>query len=259
MFAESGYEVCVGRAGRVFAWEEHRRRFLRTIEGIRLPDPNGTLERVERCRRELVAAFGSGPFLLYLHVSGGVAPRLHVLPNDPMPGVYGTILPLDREKLAREQERGLTAVTRPDLRWPRATWKTTQLLANVLAKKEARAAGVDDVIFVADDGVVLEGAATNVFWVAGGRIRTCPLTRNVLPGVTREVLRSRMDVAFDEVEADLATVLRADEVFMTGTTRDVTAVVALDGKPVSGGRPGPVARRLAASFAALFERECPPG
>ena len=78
------------------------------------------------------------------------------------------------------------------MRWRGATWKTTQLLPNVLAKKLARAAGADDVIFIADDGVVLEGAATNVFWVGDGKVRTAPLTRNILPGVTRELLRTQL-------------------------------------------------------------------
>src|SRR6185503_9761506 len=158
------------------------------------------------------------------------------------PAVYAAIRPHDRSNLAREQERGLTAITRPDLRWARATWKTTQLLPNVLAKKDSRAEKADDVIFVDRDGVVLEGAATNVFWVDSGRVRTCPLSRNILPGISRELLPARLGVAVEEVAADLATVQRASEVFMTGTTRDVTAVVRIDGKAIGDGRSGPVAR-----------------
>jgi D-alanine transaminase len=257
MFAEAAYEVCVGRGGRVFAWDEHRRRLDRTVRGIELPEPDAALARADQAVRELVAAFGPGMFLLYLQVTGGVAPRLHVLPRDPSPAVYGTIRPHDRANLAREQERGLTAIVRPDQRWQRATWKTTQLLPNVLAKKQSRAEKADDVVFVAADGVVLEGAATNVFWVDRGRVCTPPLTRNLLPGISRELLR-KLDVAFDEVEADVATVKRASEVFMTGTTRDVTAVVMLDGATIGDGRPGPVARDLGRRFAELFERECPP-
>jgi D-alanine transaminase len=257
LFGEAAYEVCIGRGGRIFGFDEHRRRLERTLQGIALPDIPATLGRVDHACRDLVDAFGSGTFLLYLHVSGGVAPRLHELPKDPSPAVYGSIRPHDRSKLAGEQERGLTAITRPDLRWPRATWKTTQLLANVLAKKESRAAGVDDVVFVGADGVVLEGAATNVFWVDHGRVRTCPLSRNVLPGVTRELLRTRLGVVFEEVEADLAAVKRADEVFMSGTTRDVTAVVKLDGVAIGDARPGPVARELGRKLADLFDRECP--
>ena len=257
MFAEAAYEVCVGRGGRVFAWPEHRRRLARTLDGIQMPEAEAALARTEKAVSELVAAFGPGTFLLYLEVTGGVAPRLHVLPRDPSPAVYATIRPHERGNLAREQERGLVAIVTPDVRWRGATWKTTQLLPNVLAKKLARAAGADDVVFVADDGVVLEGAATNVFWVGDGKVRTAPLTRNILPGVTREVLRTKLSVAFEEVEADLATVKRASEVFMAGTTRDVTAVVKLDGQLIGDGRPGPVVRDLGRKLAELFDRECP--
>jgi D-alanine transaminase len=258
LFAEAAYEVCIGRGGRIFAWEEHRRRLDRTLEGIAIPEVAATLGRVDQACRELVEAFGAGTFLLYIHVSGGVAPRLHVLPKDPTPAVYAAIRPHDRSNLAREQERGLTAITRPDLRWARATWKTTQLLPNVLAKKDSRAEKADDVIFVDRDGVVLEGAATNVFWVDSGRIRTCPLSRNILPGITRELLPARLGVAVEDVAADLATVQRASEVFMTGTTRDVTAVVRIDGQAIGDGRPGPVARDLGRRFAELFDHDCPP-
>jgi D-alanine transaminase len=257
LFAEAAYEVCVGRGGRVFAWDEHRRRLERTLLGIEIPEVPATLARADQACRELVSAFGKGTFLLYLQVTGGVAPRLHVLPRDPTPAVYGTIRPHDRSNLAREQERGLVAIVRPDLRWQRATWKTTQLLPNVLVKKQSRAEKADDVVFVAGDGIVLEGAATNVFWVAGGRVRTAPLARNILPGISRELLRSRLDVPVDEVEADLATVKRADEVFMTGTTRDVTAVVKLDGATIADGKPGPITRDLGRKYAELFDRECP--
>src|SRR5688572_16752123 len=75
LFAEAAYEVCVGRGGRIFAWEEHRRRLERTLAGIEIPETAATLARADQAARELVAAFGPGMFLLYLHVTGGVAPR----------------------------------------------------------------------------------------------------------------------------------------------------------------------------------------
>jgi D-alanine transaminase len=88
-------------------------------------------------------------------------------------------------------------------------------------------------------------------------VRTAPLSRNILPGITREILKTRLDVPFEEVEAGLATVKRASEVFMAGTTRDVTAVVKLDGQTIGDGRPGPVVRDLGRKLADLFDRECP--
>src|SRR5262245_14699283 len=65
LFAEAAYEVCIGRGGRIFAWNEHRRRLQRTIEGIAIPEPAATLGRVDQACRELVEAFGPGQFLLY--------------------------------------------------------------------------------------------------------------------------------------------------------------------------------------------------
>ena len=260
MFAEAAYEVCIGRGGRIFAWNEHRRRLERTLAGIEIPEVAATARArrpgVPRARRRV--RIRDVPALPARHRRRRAAaprpatrPRARRLRHDP------PARPV--EPRPRAGERASRRSSRPDLRWQGATWKTTQLLPNVLAKKQSRAEGADDVIFVAGDGVVLEGAATNVFWVDGGRVRTAPLSRNILPGITRELLKTRLDVPFEEVEAKLETVKRASEVFMTGTTRDVTAVVKLDGATIGDGRPGPVARDLGRRFAELFERDCPAG
>jgi hypothetical protein len=127
MFAEAAYEVCVGRGGRIFAWPEHKRRLERTLAGIQMPEAAAAVDRTEKAVRELVLAFGGGMFLLYLEVTGGVAPRLHVLPRDPSPAVYATIRPHERANLAREQERGIVAIVTPDVRWtgPRSSFRTS--------------------------------------------------------------------------------------------------------------------------------------
>jgi D-alanine transaminase len=258
LFAESAYEVCLGRGGRIFGFAEHQERLLRTIEGILLPGAAQAVAEVERASRALIAAFGSGTFMIYAQVTGGVAPRNHVLPVDPAPAVYATIRGFDLAAVDRDQARGLKVLTQPDLRWRRATYKTTQLLPNVMAKKAARAAGADEILFVGDDGVVLEGGSTNFFWVEGDEYLTTPLDRNLLPGVTRRTAIERTGVRVRETEADLARILRSAEAFVSGTTREATAVVEIDGRRIGDGRPGPRTRELARKLRALFDVECPP-
>ena len=94
-----------------------------------------------------------------------------------------------------------------------------------------------------------EGAATNVFAVVDGVLRTHPLGNLVLPGITRQVLVELMKengIALVEKPVTQSELLRATEVFVCGTTTDVNPVIALDGKPVGAGTPGPVTRRLQA-------------
>ena len=256
-FAESAYEAYVGRGGRVFAWDEHQERLRRTLGGIRLPMVDETMADVGRACRALVEDFGGGAFLLYVQVTGGVAPRNHVLKEDPRPAVYATIRPWDRSVLFADQARGISAATFPDIRWPKATWKTTQLLGNVLGKKHARDVGADEVLFLDADGCVLEGGSTNVFIVENGRLVTASTKANILPGVTRLGLPRFLGREIVEEAVPLARFLSADEAFVTGTTREVTAVVKVDGAEIGDGTPGPVTRELSAAFGAAFDRACP--
>lgn len=257
LFAEAAYEAYVGRGGKIFAFAEHQERLRRTLDGIRIPDAEAAVAEVARAADALVARHGRGMFLLYVQVTGGVAPRNHVLPKDPPPAVYATIRPFDRAAIERDQERGVRVITRPDVRWRFATYKTTQLLPNVLAKKDARDAGADEIFFVDADGCVEEGGSTNLLWVERGALFTPPLARNLLPGVTRRLILERCGVSVAEAEPRLPRLLAADEVLLAGTTREATGVVAIDGRPIADGRPGPTTRALAARLKAAFDAACP--
>jgi D-alanine transaminase len=131
--------------------------------------------------------------------------------------------------------------------------KTVNLLPNVLAKQKAVAAGVHEALLMRD-GVIMEGAATNFFGVIDGMVRTHPKTNNILPGITREVvleLAAELGIAVREEPMLVDDIPRLTESFLTGTTNDVMPVVAIDGRPVGDGRPGPIAGRL---YSALMNR-----
>ncbi len=257
-FAEAAYEAYVGRGGHIFAFEPHQSRLTRTLEGIRLPEVSATMRLVAEACTALVRTFGDGTFLLYVQVTGGIAPRNHVLREDPRPAVYATIRPWDRSLLFRDQESGISVATFQDIRWPKATWKTTQLLGNVLGKKHARDVGADEVMFLDTDGNVLEGGATNVFIVEKGRLVTASTQANILPGISRLGVRTFLGQEVFEETIPLLRFLAADEAFVSGTTREVTAIVKVDGLALGDGRPGPITRRLSKAFTAVFDRDCPP-
>jgi D-alanine transaminase len=145
-----------------------------------------------------------------------------------------------------QRANGATAVTYPDIRWSRCDLKTVNLLGAVLAKQHAVAAGSLEAVFIRD-GVITEGSHTNVFGVIGGELRTYPRCNYILSGITRDVV---LELAIEEgVNVREAPILqqdigRLDELFVTGTTSDVTPIVQLDGRAIGTGRPGPIARRL---------------
>jgi D-alanine transaminase len=145
-----------------------------------------------------------------------------------------------------DRASGVNAVTFPDFRWLRCDLKTVNLLGAVLGRQAAAEAGAYEAILLRD-GVVTEGAATNAFFVVDGTLRTHPLGNLILPGVTRQVvvvLFRENGIELVEKPVTQTELLRASEIFLCGTTTDVTPVISLDGAPVGTGAPGPVTKRL---------------
>lgn len=124
--------------------------------------------------------------------------------------------------------------------------KATSYALGLAALREAERQGCDDALFVAD-GTVLEAPMSNVWWLRDGALSTPETGAGVLPGVTRAVvseLAAGEGLAVREGRFPLEELSGADEVFTTSSVREVMPVVSLDGAPVGGGRPGPVAVRL---------------
>jgi branched-chain amino acid aminotransferase len=95
-----------------------------------------------------------------------------------------------------------------------------------VAALQAREDGVGETLLVASDGVVTEGAYSNVFWVKDGQVYTTSVDR-VLPGITREIVMELVEV--EEVEVGLVALKEADEVFLTKTTLGVVPIIEIDG------------------------------
>jgi branched-subunit amino acid aminotransferase/4-amino-4-deoxychorismate lyase len=112
------------------------------------------------------------------------------------------------------------------------------------ARREAAEVGAFDVIFLDADGAVLEGSASNLFAVVDGTILTPPVTRPILPGITRaEVLEAAAAAGIAAREQDLrpGDLITAEEAFLTGSLMEIVPIRAVDGTPLPL---GPVAPRL---------------
>jgi D-alanine transaminase len=155
----------------------------------------------------------------------------------------------------RLREDGISVITLPEFRWTRCDVKSIALLPSVLAYQSAKKAGAGDAVFVEDDGTVNESTAGNVFVVINGRLRTPPKSSRILAGVTRDkILEAARATGVPTVEERItkADLCAADEAFLTSTTAEITPVVAVDGKSVGNGKPGPVSARIYGEFAHLF-------
>lgn len=248
LFGDGAYEVTRVVDGRLFEAERHRARLARTMHGL-VMDPSGldiaALDGVaERLLRENDLLQGEAT--VYVQVTRGAAvPRTHHFPPAGTPlTVYLSVARFTPPLQLRA--RGARVITVPDIRWARCDLKTVNLLPNALAKQQAVSAGADEALFVRD-GVVMEGAHTNMFCVLDGELRTAPASNYILGGVTRDVvleLARGAGMAVRETPVFVGELARVSELFLTSTTSDVLPVVAVDERMVGDGRPGPVALRL---------------
>jgi D-alanine transaminase len=253
LFGDGIYEVTRAIRGRLIEEERHVARMHRCLAELEIA-PAPSADELNEIAMRLLAENDllSGEATIYAQVTRGVAPRTHYFPPAATrPTVYVSAARFTPSSDMRT--RGVLAVTFPDLRWARCDIKTVNLLPNVLAKQQAVSAGALEAILVRD-GMVTEGSHTNVFGVLGGALRTHPLTHRILPGVTRGVVlevAQALGLPVDERALLVDEIGDLEELFVTGTTTDVTPVVQLDGRPVGEGRPGKMARKL---YDGLMER-----
>jgi len=251
IFGDGIYEVIPVYGGRLFRLPHHLQRLGQSLAAVRLADPYdaGRWQSVleELMRRN--AATPEGDQSVYLQITRGVAPRDHAFPLNIAPTVFAYAQPLvppSTELLAR----GVSAITLADIRWQRCDIKATALLANAIARSEASTQGAAEAILVRD-GVVTEGAASNIFLVVDGELVTPPKGPFLLPGITRDLileLAQTNRIACAERAISEAELRAAMEVWMTSSTREIVPVTRIDGKPVAGGKPGPMFAKMHALY-----------
>ena len=253
LFGDGVYEVIPVYAGQPFHLVEHLRRLHHSLDGIELATPWDDAWWTAQIRA-LVERNGGGNQSLYLQLTRGAElGRDHRFPAAATPTVFmfcSATVPRD----PAVDRDGLTAVTAEDFRWARCDLKAISLLANVLLKQQAYARGADEVI-LHRDGRLTEGSVSNVYAVRDGRVATPPLGPELLPGVTRIVilgLCSALGIPVDEVPLGVDDVLRADEVLISSSSREIGAVVRIDGDAIGDGKPGPVYARLRGEFDRLI-------
>ena len=249
-FADGVYEVIAVREGCLVDRGPHLKRLKRSLSELGIPRPmtDAALCHVlaEVVRRNRVA-----DGMVYLQVTRGIASRDHAWPKGMRPAVVVTAKSL-RGPSAEVREKGVKVVTLPDLRWKRCDIKSVSLLPNVLAKQTARAAGAFEALFLDEAGRVTEGSSTNAWIVTKkGELLTREADEAILNGVTRQAviaLARKAGLKFVERSFTLREAQSAAEAFLTSTTAFVVPVVALDGKRIGDGRPGPFARRLGEEY-----------
>lgn len=255
LFADGVYEVTSVLGGKLVDFPFHLRRLHRSLAALDMPGPAGDAE-LEAIHRALIAQNALDEGMVYLQVTRGAADRDFAYPAAPEPSL---VMFTQARALADAPAgvHGIKVLTVPDIRWGRRDIKTVQLLAPSMAKMMARRAGCDDAWMV-EDGFVTEGTSNNAWIVTtDGALVTRALSAAILHGITRAAVMEyarEAQMRIEERAFTVAEAMGAAEAFITAATAFVTPVVAIDGRQVGDGVPGPVTTRLRAIYVAESRR-----
>ena len=244
IFGDGVYEMIPVYSRHAFRLQEHIRRLEQSLAALRIENPHAAHEW-EALLLALIEKNAGEDQSLYLQVTRGPAPRDHAFPQTSVPTVFMMSNPLIVS--TREQyEHGIAAISTPDIRWDRCDIKAISLLPNVLMRQMAVDAGaVEAVMF--RDGILTEGAASNILAVEAGVILAPPKDQHMLPGITYDLILELAEAHAIPVEIgyfEEARIRAADELWITSSTKEVLAIVTLDGQPIGNGQPGPMFRRM---------------
>lgn len=245
LFADGIYEVSAVLDGKLIDNDAHLARLQRSVGEIALalPEP---IERIKEIQKEIIRRSGLVNGMVYIQVTRGAGPRDFAFPKEATPTLV--MFPMEKDIInAPSAKTGIAVITVPDIRWERRDIKSIGLLAQVLAKQAAAEAGCQEAWMI-QDGVITEGGSSSVFILTPDHVLvTRPNSNAILPGCTRKAVLALADeqkLRIEERAFTVAEALAAQEAFITSASTFVQPVVRIDGQPVAGGKPGPMAARL---------------
>lgn len=230
-----------------FALTRHLRRLARSAEAMALDLPLDADGFASACAEVIAAATAAGEVVgrVRLTVTGGPGPAgsergtdgATVLVVTGPTSTWDEVTAVATVPFTRNPGSGLAGV------------KSTSYAENVVALARAVAAGASEAIFADVAGRLSEGTGSNVFVVRDGRLLTPSLATGCLAGITRELVLEATD-AEESDDLTLDDLRRAEEAFLTSSTRDVQAIGVVDGTALATA-PGPRTREAAAALAAV--------
>jgi len=257
LYGDGVYETIRSYQDKIFMRDQHIARLYRSAEGIGLTIPiaegkwpallHDAMERNEvgnahsDAYLRITISRGAGDIGLYPALCPSPTVVIMTKPLvPPDPGLYENGVALT----VAETKRNLPGALSPHI-------KSTNFLNNILAKREAIAAGAFDSILLNWEHHVTECTVSNLFFATGGRLKTPSLDCGILDGITRRVviqLAQEEGLAIQEGQYTVDELLEADECFLTNTSMEIMPVISIDKNQVGAGKPGPVTAQLRALF-----------
>lgn len=248
IFADGVYEVVKYYHGKPFRFDDHLQRLKRSLTELEL-EYTGVYELEEIFRillkKNNLENLHAG---VYIQITRGVNKRVHHFPQNITPTIYAFAfeMPSFKENL----KNGIKVITHEDIRWQRCDIKSVSLLPNTMMYNKAVKKGAGECILIRD-GIVTEATHSSVLMVKNNVVITHPLNNFILPGITRKVVLEickRNKIFVEEREVTEKELFEVDEIIIAGTGSEITPVVQVDDKIISGKQPGKITRLLQQKF-----------
>src|SRR5262245_25633844 len=252
LYGEGVYETLRTYDQQPFLFERHLRRLRQSAALMSLPVPFSDADLRARVH-ETVAAhpeLKDAEAYIRILVTRGVGDLSYNPTATPAPSLIIIVKPFPAQPertFSQGIRLALVSVRRNHPQALNPLIKSNNLINNALAMQEALRHGAEEALMQNQSGELVECSQSNFFLVRGGQLLTPPLSAGLLPGITREFILELADEAGIPARehrltpADLET---ADEAFITGTTRELTPVVAVDDRQIGEGTPGELSTRL---------------
>jgi branched-chain amino acid aminotransferase len=257
LFGDSVYEVICAHQGKPYFFDEHLKRLYASASGISLKIPydqkwiksqvQATLDAADNPESYIRIIVTRGVGDLDIDPSSCFKPNLIIfVKNTPqIPDEdYEKGIPVALVSIKRNSRDALDPAV-----------KTGNYLNNILARVEAQKMGAVDAIMVNSWGQLTEGTTSNLFFVREGRLFTPKKGCGLLSGITRQKiiqLAQENGMLLEEGAWPGEELLKAEEIFLSGTVKRVMPVSILDNRPVGIGKPGPITQKMMRLYSELL-------
>jgi branched-chain amino acid aminotransferase len=251
LFGDSVYETLRTYSGKPFLFSRHFARLQHSAAGLDLKVPWARAKAREEIQRTLLG----GECRIRLLITRGVGELEADIETCTAPAAIVIVVPLIALP-ERIYEHGVDVLISSVRRSSRlADIKTGSLIHQVLARREAKLNHAFEAILLTADQKLSDGITSNIYLVRDGRVFTPAHDAGIVEGITRGVvleLARRQGLEVVEGLFDVGEIDRADEMFLTSTTREVVPIARVGGKAVGSGKPGPITSMLLRAYRAAI-------
>jgi D-alanine transaminase len=255
LFADAVYEGFGILDGQIVDFIYHMQRLERSLSELSIPMTLST-DEIFHALMSLIEKNNTRSGFLYLHITRGVGERAFHYHDKYVPNIFAFT---QGEKFVTDDPPPtIELLTYPDLRWARRDIKSTNLLAQVMAKQAANQSGAFEALMIDSDGYVTEAGSSSFFFIKDNVLYVRPVSHEILHGITRQtMLRVAEDRGISMVERTYSfdEVLEADEALITASSIYVLPVGKIDGNVIGDGKAGAFTLALREGYLAKARNE----